>query len=91
MGSDTKAGGGRPQRASVAFEAILLQVGGEHTMLAGRANYQSVGAMSFLVWMDFSLEYNHTDPSPIGTVHVAIRAGLATCMRVVDDKLFETI
>jgi len=68
-----------------------VERGEGHAMLAGKADYQLAGVLGFLVWAHLALKDNHTDPSRIGTVYVAIGAGLATCLRAVDDKLFEPI
>jgi hypothetical protein len=63
----------------------------DHAMLAGKADYQLAGTLGFLVWAHLSPENNHTDPSRIGMVHVAIGTGLATGLRAVDDELFEPV
>jgi hypothetical protein len=62
---------------------LLAEVerGEGYAMLAGKTDYQSAGALSFLIWAYLALKDNHE-------VHVAIGAGLATCMRAVYDKLF---
>jgi hypothetical protein len=62
-----------------------------YAMLAGKVDYQSAGALGFLVWAHLSPENNHTDPSRIGMVHVAIGTGLTAGLRAVDNEPFETI
>jgi hypothetical protein len=52
-----------------------------HAVLAGKADYQSAGALGFLIWVDLSTEYNHE-------VHVAIGTGVPTGLGAIDDEFF---
>jgi hypothetical protein len=77
---------GYSRERAVAIEVLLAQVerGEGYAMLAGKADYQLAGALGFHVWVYLALKDNHE-------VYVAIRAGLTTGLRAVDDELFEPV
>jgi hypothetical protein len=56
-----------------------MKRGKGHAVLVGEADYQSAGALGFLIWAESSAKYNHE-------ICVAIETGFPTGLGAIDNK-----